>query len=189
MKNSLATRYQNISIFTALFCMGYVASLFLTYSFIVMPGLAGLDDRTFVAAFQGLETRFQNASDFPGYIPFGYGNIPALIAFPGALIFSLLAGFLHLKTTHFKWILLAIVLFLAGMVSTVLYNLPANFEIFAAGDSSQINVSEVRRNFNEKVWLYSNHFRAMTTTCATFCLSWTLYVKIKSRASESLNKM
>jgi len=90
MKTTQFDQFQTIALFAALCCMGYVASLFLTYSFIVMPGLASLDDSAFVKAFQALETRFQNASHISGYKPFGYGNIVASIAFPGALLFCVL---------------------------------------------------------------------------------------------------
>ena len=105
-------RYQTIILFAALFCMGYIASLFLTYGFIIMPGLAGIDDQAFVTAFQGLETRFQNTDDVPGYKSFGYGNIPALIAFPGAFILCLISGILNWKTKQFRWIVAAFFYFL-----------------------------------------------------------------------------
>lgn len=164
--------------------MGYVASLFLTYSFIVMPALAGVDDNSFVAAFQGLETRFQDASNIPGYEPFGYGNIPALIAFPGALVLSIVAAIQHRQTIYFKWFVWAIVLFVAGMVTTVLYNLPANYEIFAAGKPNEIDARQVRKSFNESLWLNANHFRALTTTLAAFCISWSLYLKLKFTGPE-----
>lgn len=179
MKSSTRVRYRSPSILAALFCMGYVASLFLTYSFIVMPGLAGLEDMAFVAAFQGLETRFQDAGALAGYESPGYGNIPALIAFPGAILFSVIAAFLNWKTIHLKWIISAFILFLMGMAATLMYNLPANLEIFSAGNPSEIDAAQIRENFNERVWLYSNHFRAMTTTLATFCLSWVLYLMTK----------
>lgn len=172
--------YQIISSFAALFCLAYVASLFLTYSFIVMPGLAGLSDTAFVAAFQGLETRFQNATKLPGYKAFAYGNIPALIAFPGAILFTSVAAILHWKTTYFKWILAALILFLAGMISTLVSNLPANEFIFTAGDPELIDVEQVRRTFNEKQWLYANHFRSFTSTIASLFVSWTLYLRITS---------
>lgn len=173
------TRYQTFSIFAAVLCMGYVASLFLTYSFIVMPGLAGLDDRSFVAAFQGLETRFQNADNLPGYETFGYGNIPALIAFPGAILFSIVAIVLNRKNSYLKWIIAALLLFIAGMITTLLYNLPSNIELFAAGDPNVINVTQVRQNFNEAAWLNWNHFRALTSTLATFCFVKIILVNLK----------
>jgi len=181
VNSNLQESGRTISVYLSLFCFGYVASLFLTYSFIVMPGLAGLDDKTFVAAFQGLETRFQNASGIPGYKPYGYGNIPAMIAFPGAILFSSVAAIISWKTVGFKWIVAALVLFLAGFATTKLYNLPSNLEIFAAGDPNKIDVAKVRENFDEVAWLYLNHFRAMTASLGTFFLAWTLHLQFRSR--------
>ncbi len=149
-----------------------------------MPGLAGIDDQAFVAAFQGLETRFQNAKNIPGYEPYGFGNIPAIIAFPGAFLFLILSAFQNWKTQYFKWICIAIVLFIAGLTSTFIYNLPANIEIFSAGDSSQIDVATIRKNFNEKTWLHANHFRALTTCLATFCMLWILFKKLNVAAAN-----
>jgi len=173
------TRFHNFILLAALFCLGYIASLFLTYSFIVMPGLATLDDTAFVAAFQGLETRFQNGEQIPGYESFGYGNIPALIAFPGALIFLIISGILNWKTRAFKWIIAALLLFLAGMITTILYNLPSNIGIFTAGDPSQIDVTQTRIDFNESAWLKWNHFRSFTTTLAMLCVTATFLHRIK----------
>jgi len=61
------------------------------------------------------------------------------------------------------------------MITTLLYNLPSNEFIFTAGDPNLIDASQVRKEFNEVAWINWNHFRAMTTTLATFCLSWALY--------------
>ena len=66
------------------------------------------------------------------------------------------------------------------MISTVLFNLPSNIAILSAGDRSQMDVSQVRKNFNEGAWMYSNHFRAMTCTLATFCLSLAIYLKLRA---------
>jgi len=170
------TRYQPISIIAALLCIGYVASLFLTYSFIVMPGLAAIDDRSFVAAFQGLETRFQNAQNIPGYESFGYGNIPALIAFPGAILFSILSIFLNWSKSYRAWLVAALVLFIAGMVTTLMYNLPSNLVIFAAGDPNLIDVAQVRKDFNEAAWLKWNHVRVATSCLAMICLMRALFL-------------
>jgi len=180
MKKFQSNQFQNVILITALFCLGYIASLFLTYSFIVMPGLFTLDDRAFVAAFQGLETRFQNAEQIPGYESFGYGNIPALIAFPGAIVCLIIAGILNWKTIQFRWIIAAFIIFIAGMITTVMYNLPSNIGIFTAGDPKLIDVKQVRLDFNESSWLRWNHFRALTTSIAMLCLTPVLYFRIKS---------
>lgn len=180
MKNLQSSRYPTIAILAGLFCMGYVASLFLTYSFVVMPGLYTIDDAAFVSAFQGLETRFQNAENLPGYRSVGFGNLPGLIAFPGAPLFSIIALVLNRKTRSAKWIFAAIILFIAGMITTVLYNLPSNEFIFMAGEPKLIDVAQVRKDFNETAWINWNHFRGITTTVATFCLTWALYLRLKS---------
>ncbi len=182
MKKKRLSQYHTIALFAGFCCMGYVASLFLTYSFIVMPGLATIGDSAFVEAFQGLETRFQNAENSAPKHSLGYGNVPAMIAFPGALLFSLLAIALGWKKSYTRWVLVAIVLFTLGMITTVLYNLPSNVAIFAAGDPNLIDVGQVRQEFNEKAWLFWNNFRATTTTMATFFLAWALYLKIRSTA-------
>lgn len=171
-------KYPKVLIFATLFCMGYVASLFLTYSFIVMPGLATIvDDSAFVAAFQGLETRFQNAENQSS----AFWNIPATIAFPGAILFALIGSFIYRKKKYGRWILAALFLFIIGMVTTVLYNLPSNVTIFAAGDPNIIDATQVRANFNEVAWLNWNHFRAATTTLAVLFLMRALYLLDRSK--------
>jgi|GEM_PF-116639 len=75
-------KYQRQLIHAALFCLGYTACLFPTYGFIEMPGLAIIDDTSFITVFQGLETRFQSI-DKQSVLKstVSYGIIPALIAF------------------------------------------------------------------------------------------------------------
>lgn len=178
MGNNNVNPYRKIFLFASLLCVGYVASLFLIYSFIVMPGIAGLDDQAFVAAFQGLETRFQSTDGLENYTPFGYGNIPTMVAFPGAILFLLISIFYFRKTKYLKWLILALALFIAGMVSTFIYNLPSNIYIFSAGDPNVLDVSSVRQNFNEKAWLYANHFRAISSSLACLCLCKILYTQL-----------
>jgi len=165
-----ASRYQNILIYAALFCLGYIASLFLTYGFIVMPGLSIIDDRAFVAAFQGLESRFATE-------PSGYANIPAMIAFPGVFLFGILAFIMKWKKKYSRWIIAALLLFVVGMISTALVNLPSNVAIYTAGDPNLIDVTQVRADFNETAWANWNHFRTVTTILAMVCLMRVLNIK------------
>lgn len=159
----MSKKYQSVLIYLELICLAYIAGLFLTYSFIVMPGLSIIDDKSFVAAFQGLESRFAFESS-------GYANIPAMIAFPGALIFGISAAIANRKTAYVRWLILAFVLFFTGMISTVIINLPANEAIYTAGDPDIIDVAQVRMDFNEVQWLNWNHFRTLTTCLAIACL-------------------
>jgi len=145
----------------------------------VMPGLFTLSDGAFVEAFQGLETRFQNPDNFPGYRSVGYGNIPALIAFPGSILFSLIAIFLNWKTNNAKLIFAALVIFILGMITTILYNLPSNEVIYAAGEVSASDAAQVRKEFNEVAWLKWNHFRMITTLIGTIFLAKSLYNRLQ----------
>jgi len=179
MKKLGLNQYQSIALFAGFCCMGYITSLFLTYGFVVMPGLATIDDAAFVKAFQGLETRFQNTENYPRYQSVGYGNIPAFIAFSGALLFSVTALVLGWKKKFRNWILAALILFGTGLVTTLLYNLPSNIAIFNAGDPNLIDVTKVRDEFNETAWLNWNHFRTITTFLAGACLAKALYQTLR----------
>jgi len=161
--NLSTNKYQNSLLILSIFCMGYVASLFLTYSYIVMPGLSIIDDRSFVSAFQGLESRF-------AFEPSGYSNLPAMIAFPGSLILTLLAAIFAKNKSIRVLVISAWVLFVAGLVSTFLVNLPSNEFIYTAGNPDNINVTKVRQEFNEIAWTNWNHFRAITTTIGVILL-------------------
>lgn len=150
-------------IYFAICCLAYIVGLFLTYGFIVMPGLEIIDDRSFVAAFQGLESRFAFQSS-------GYANIPAMIAFPGSIVAIVLSGLLNRESRLLKWIAMALFFFALGAVSTVLVNLPSNAAIFNAGDPQKIDVTAVRQAFNEGAWTNWNHFRTLTTILSMLCM-------------------
>lgn len=87
-----------------------------------MPGLRRTDDRTFVAAFQSIDTVIIN----PGF--------PASLI--GALLLTGLAAALHLGADNrsvLPWIASAFVLYLAAVVITLAVNVPRNDAITAAG--------------------------------------------------------
>jgi uncharacterized membrane protein len=89
----------------------------------IMPGLGNTDDRTFVGAFQSIDRAIIN----PLFIP----------TFVGALLFTGLAGVLHLREdvrSVLPWIVAAFVLYLAAFIITVRIHVPLNDEIKAAGD-------------------------------------------------------
>ncbi len=163
MKNSSKNHFPKFLLLAATICMGYVASLFLTYSFIVMPGLSIIDDRSFVAAFQGLESRFAFESS-------GYANFPAMIAFPGSIILTALAVWFFRKEKSVKLIAAAWIIFIIGMIPTFYVNLPSNEYIYTAGSVNEIDVAKVRQEFNEVAWTQWNHFRAFTTSVSTLLL-------------------
>ena len=144
--------------------MGIGAGVYLLYAFAIMPGLGRTDDRTFVSAFQQIDTAIVG--------PF------LVIFFIGPLVSTALAAALHFgadERSLLPWIGGALVLQLAMAVITIGINVPLNDEIKAAGDPGRIaDLAAVRERFNEAKWVGWNIFRAVASTVALGCLAWAL---------------
>ena len=154
---------QGTALMAATITMGIGAGVYLLYAFVIMPALAKTDDRTFVGAFQQIDTAIVG--------PF------LLVFFIGPLGFAALAAALHLGDGDGSRLALiggAIVLqlFMAGL--TLRVNVPLNDGIKAAGDPSKIDVAAVRQRFNEATWIRSNIVRAVAATTAFGFLGWAL---------------
>ena len=145
---------------------GIGAGVFQLYNFAIMPGLGRTDDRTFVGAFQQIDTAIVG--------PF------LLVFFIGPLGFAALAAAVHLgddDRSALAWIASALVLQLAMAVMTVRVNVPLNDGIKAAGAPDRIaDLAEVRQQFNETKWVRWNLVRVVTTTAAFGFLAWALVV-------------
>jgi uncharacterized membrane protein len=155
---------QGISLLAATVTVGLMAGVFALYSLAIMPGLRRTDDRTFVGAFQQIDTAIIN---------------PLFMAlFFGGLVLTAAAAFLHLgddSDAVFPWALAALLLYLAVFVITIRINVPLNNEIKAAGDPDRItDLETVRERFNEARWIRWNLIRAVATTAALGCLAWAL---------------
>lgn len=144
--------------------MGIGAGVYLLYVFAIMPGLAKTDDRTFVGAFQQIDTAIVG--------PF------LLVFFLGPLAFGSLAAALHLgqdDRSALVWIASAVVLQLAMAVITLRINVPLNDAIKAAGNPNQIgDIAAVRERFNEARWVRWNLVRALAATVSFGFLAWSL---------------
>ena len=144
--------------------VGGVAGIVGLYANTLMPGLGRTDDRTFVGAFQAIDTRIIN--------PLFLGT------FFGGLVFSGLAALLHLDSEYrsgLPWIVAAFVLYLGVIVVTVAVNVPLNDGIKAAGSPDRItDLAAVRAEFNEARWTRWNTVRVVLTTVAFACLAWSL---------------
>jgi uncharacterized membrane protein len=69
----------------------------------------------------------------------------------------------------------ALVLYLAVVVITVVVNVPLNDGIKAAGEpDSIVDLAQVREQFNEARWVRWNLVRVVATTAAFGCLAWAL---------------
>jgi uncharacterized membrane protein len=155
---------QATALIVATMTVGLMAGAFVLYANAVMPGLRRTDDRTFVAAFQSIDTVIIN---------------PLFLSlFIGALGFTGLAAALHLGEdgrSVLPWTLAALLLYVATFAITVRVNVPLNDGIKAAGAPDRItNLARVREQFNEPRWVRWNLVRAVTTTAAFGCLAWAL---------------
>ena len=137
---------QGISLVAATIAVGLMAGVFSIYSLAIMPGLRRTDDRTFVSAFQQIDTAIIN---------------PLFLAvFFGGLVLTAVAALLHLgddTESVLPSIVAALVLYLAVVVITLRVNVPLNNDIKAAGDPDRIsNLGAVRERFDEARWVRWN---------------------------------
>jgi uncharacterized membrane protein len=153
---------QGISLVAATVTVGLMAGVFALYSLAIMPGLRRTDDRTFVGAFQQIDTAIIN---------------PLFLAmFFGGLVLTALAALLHLgddTDSVFPWIVAALLLYLSVFVITVRINVPLNNDIKAAGDPIA-DLAAVRERFDEDRWARWNLVRTVATTASLGCLAWAL---------------
>jgi uncharacterized membrane protein len=146
----------------AVVTVGMFAGVFGLYSNAIMPGLRRTDDRTFVGAFQAIDTAVIN----PRFLSTLFGGLG----------FTGLAVALHVGEEHWAalpWLVAAFVLYLIVIIVTVTVNVPLNDAIKAAGDPDRItDLAAVREQFSENRWLRWNHLRTVLTVSAFGCLRW-----------------
>ncbi|MEC4019049.1 anthrone oxygenase family protein [Streptomyces sp. H27-D2] len=154
---------RTVALIVSTLVMGLMAGLFFAFSCAVMPGLGRTDDRTFVGAMQWINVRILN-----GWFA---------VAFGGALVFTVLAGVLHLsqgQRSALPWIAAAVVLYGAALVITMAVNVPLNNTLDAAGKPDAISdLAAVREHF-EAAWVRWNHVRTLLCTAGLGCLAWAL---------------
>lgn len=157
---------QGTALMAATITMGIGAGVYLLYLSAIMPGLGKTDDRTFVGAFQQIDTAIVG--------PF------LLVFFIGPLVFSALAAAFHLGDGERSGLVLiasAIVLQAVMAGATLRVNVPLNDGIKAAGDPGDIqDFAAVREQFNEERWVRWNTVRAVAATSAFACLAGALVI-------------
>ena len=155
---------QGTALIAATVTMGIAAGVYALYVFAIMPGLARTDDRTFVSAFQQIDTAVVG--------PF------LLVFFIGPLGLATWAATLHYGAadrTAFALIAAAVGLQLVMALITLSIHVPLNNQIKAAGDPNRIgDLAAVRRRFNEARWVRWNKVRALAATAAFGLLAWSL---------------
>jgi len=176
---------QALLIFMSLLCAAYLTGLFIAWSAAVMPGLGTTDDQTFVAAIQGLETRFDGGDSI---IPETNGNWPTFVAFFTGPVWCLAALVVHRKQPAIARLIgVALVCLVVGVITSVLFNVPANLAITAAGDPTVVgfDAAQVRADFNELSWTRWNHVRAATSTLAFGFLAWAFRLQATTSSRDS----
>ena len=149
---------RTISLAAATVVTGLMAGLFFAYSCSVMPGLAAVDDRTFVGTMQSINRRILN-----GWF---------LSAFLGAALLIALAVALHLTVRGpvLAWTVAALVLYGATLLITMRFSVPLNDRLDAAGPVDRIaDLGSVRAAF-ETTWVRWNLARTVTNVAAFACL-------------------
>ena len=139
---------------------GLQAGTYFTWATGVMPGLARVDDRTFVSAMQEMNVAIVN---------------PVFLAtFLGA---PLLAGaaVVVVGPEARRWAILAAALAVGTPVITVAGNVPLNDALMAAGPVDRIpDLAAVRADF-ESLWVRLNVARTLTSAGALASLAWAAF--------------
>ena len=161
-------------LFTAVLFAGVLAGFFLTYAFTIMPGLATIDDRAFVEAFQGLERMF-------GSLEHGI-NVPVLLGWAINPVVMAAALWAFRRDPGIRWwIVAALCLQAVTMVTTVSVNVPLNNALVAAGDPTGMAATEVREAFREDWWRAWNLVRTWTSVGTFACVTWALVRNARTR--------
>ncbi|MFJ1758094.1 DUF1772 domain-containing protein [Kitasatospora sp. NPDC088134] len=151
---------RTVTLIGAVLSAGLSAGLFYSYACSVMPGLARVDDRAFVAAMQRINVAVLN-----GWF---------LLSFLGALVLIAAAGLLQWRggdRTALLWIGAAAVLYTVVLVVTAAVNVPLNDRLAAAGDPADLTDPAAVRAAFEHTWVRWNLVRALSATAAFACLA------------------
>ena len=152
---------QGTLLLAATITMGIAAGVYQLYAFVIMPALGRTDDRTFVGAYQQIDTRIVGP-----YL---------LVFFISALVVGGIAGAMYLGDDGAgPWLIVsAVAIQLVMAAITLRVNVPLNNGIKAEGDPDRIlDLAAVRRRFDEARWTRWNNLRTLAATVAFGMLVW-----------------
>jgi len=138
-----------------------VAGLLFCFAHCVMPGLATLDARDHLTAFQRIDAAIANP-----WMGATYLGSPAL---------TLAALLLHLTSRGpaVPWLVVALVLILTTIAITAVAHLPINADVQSAAPVFEM-AGDLRSRFDER-WMPWNVVRTVTSTGALAALTWALF--------------
>lgn len=134
-----------------------MAGVYFTYAVAIMPGLRGLDDVRFVAAFQALD----RAIISPTF----------LVAFFAPTALCGVSAFTERGELGYRWIVAALVLNAAIVVITMAVNVPLNDALKARGEVAGSDATAARQAFAEARWAAWNWVRMVASVAAMVCLT------------------
>ncbi|WP_433868699.1 DUF1772 domain-containing protein [Saccharopolyspora sp. CA-218241] len=149
------TAVQSAVLVLATLAHGLVAGLFFGFACAVMPGLRGVDDRTFVRVMRRINAAILNA-----WFGAAFAGAPVLTAV--ALLLALVSG----DATALP-LVLGLLGSLVVLVVTFRVNVPLNDGLDAAGEPA----TAARARF-ERPWVRWNAVRAVAGTAAIGCACW-----------------
>lgn len=139
-----------------------VAGLLFVFAHSVMPGLATLDDRGYLTAFQRIDAAIAN--------PWMMGT------FVGSPALTLAALLLHLpdRSPVVPWLVVALALIVATVIITGAIHLPLNAAVQDAAPALS-DAADLRQRFEDR-WVRWNVVRTVTSTGSLAALAWALVV-------------
>ncbi len=156
----------NLFVFTLVLTtllVALVAGLVFTFAVVVMPGLASLSDRAYLAAFKAMDRIIQDGQ--PLFMIVWLGSMVGLVL-------TVVLGWNQVVSPHRALLITAVVLHLGGvMVPTARYNIPANNRVqrldLAAMDAATLR--DERARF-EPMWVRWNTRRTVVAILVTVIL-------------------
>ncbi|RLK58028.1 DUF1772 domain-containing protein [Actinokineospora cianjurensis] len=144
-----------LALWLATTLMALIAGFFYAYSCSVMPGLATVDDETFVIAMRGINAVVRNIAFAPSFF--------------GALVLTALTTALHTRRPLrglLPWTTAALSFYGAAFVLTLTVNVPLNVQLAEAANAELAAV----RSAYEGPWVTWNVIRTALSVLALACL-------------------
>ncbi|MGC0423267.1 DUF1772 domain-containing protein [Embleya sp. AB8] len=137
-----------------------VAGVYFCFAVAIMPGLAHVDDRTFIDVLQQVNKRIENPVFFACFFGAPILGIIAIVKSRGLS-----------RPDLTRWIIAGVALAFLGLLITIAGNIPLNNKLKDAGDPTKIADPAKLRNDVENTWIAWNIARTLAATAATAALA------------------
>lgn len=155
-----STRTAAIVLGATLVTTGLVAGVYFCFAVAIMPGLAHVDDRTFIDFLQQVNKRIENPVFFSCF--FGAPILGVISIVQTRRLGTAEAG---------RWIIAGVALAFVGMLITMGGNIPLNNKIDDAGDPAKVADPAKLREDVENTWIAWNMARTLFATAALATLT------------------